>query len=47
MSGAEWLAVRAVSNMVGPRNLNKWDIPLALEKLQEAMTDILKTIKEG
>lgn len=47
MSGAEWLAVRAVSNMVEPRNLNKWDIPLALKKLREAMTDILITIKEG
>ena len=47
MSGAEWLAVRTVSNMVEPRNLNKWDIPLALAKLQETMTDILKSIKEG
>lgn len=47
MSDAEWLAVRTVSNMVGPRSLNKWDIPLALAKLQAAMTDILKTIKEG
>jgi futalosine hydrolase len=47
MSGAEWLAVRAISNMIEPRNLKKWDIPLALEKLQEAMTDILNTIKKG
>lgn len=47
MAGAEWLAVRAISNMVEPRDLKKWDIPLALEKLQEAMTHILKTIKEG
>ncbi|MCI0523310.1 MAG: hypothetical protein L0Y37_06620 [Bacteroidales bacterium] len=47
MSGAEWLAVRAVSNMVEPRNPEKWNIPLALTKLQEAMKDILITIKEG
>lgn len=44
MSHIEWLAVRAVSNMVEPRNIKKWDIPLALRNLEEAMTDILKII---
>lgn len=46
MSHVEWLAVRAISNMVEPRNLKKWDIPLALRNLEIAMTDILKTITE-
>jgi futalosine hydrolase len=35
-----WLSVRAVSNMVEPRNLKNWDIPLALRRLQEKMTRI-------
>jgi futalosine hydrolase len=44
MARAEWLAVRAVSNMVEPRNIKKWDIPLAIRKLEESMTDILELI---
>jgi futalosine hydrolase len=43
----EWLSVRAVSNIVEPRNLKNWDIPLALTKLEKAMITILKTIKAG
>jgi futalosine hydrolase len=35
-----WLSLRAVSNMVEPRNTKKWDIPLALRSLQEAMAQI-------
>lgn len=46
MSHTEWIAVRAVSNMVEPRSLKKWDIPLALSNLGDAMTDILEIIKE-
>ena len=46
MSHIEWLAVKAISNMVEPRNIKKWDIPLALRNLEKAMTDILKTIAE-
>jgi futalosine hydrolase len=46
MSHVEWIAVRAISNMVEPRNLKKWDIPLALMKLEDAMTDILEIITE-
>ncbi len=45
VSGIEWLSVRAVSNMVEPRNLKNWDIPLALMKLQEAMYEILNLLK--
>jgi futalosine hydrolase len=41
----EWLSVRAVSNMVEPRNLKNWNIPLALRKLEKEMTEILKIIK--
>ena len=42
LSGVPWISLRAVSNMVEPRNLNKWDIPLALRRLQEAMTQVLE-----
>jgi len=38
ISRIPWLSVRAVSNMVEPRNLKNWDIPLALRRLQEEMT---------
>jgi futalosine hydrolase len=44
LSGIPWLSVRAVSNMVEPRNLKNWDIPLALASLQEKMTQLLKLI---
>lgn len=43
----EWLSVRAVSNIVEPRNLKNWDIPLALKKLEKAMITTLNTIKTG
>jgi futalosine hydrolase len=46
MSHTQWLAVRAVSNIVEPRNIKKWDIPLALMNLEVAMTDILEILKE-
>jgi len=42
-----WVSLRAVSNMVEPRNTKNWDIPLALRRLQEEMvqvTDIIMTI---
>jgi len=42
LTGVPWVSLRAVSNMVEPRNLNKWDIPLALRRLQEAMTQVLE-----
>ena len=45
MSETDWLSVRAISNMVEPRNLEKWDIPLALQQLQLTMTDILNLIR--
>jgi futalosine hydrolase len=44
MSHTDWLSVRAVSNMVEPRNLKKWNIELALEQLRLAMTGILNLI---
>lgn len=44
MVHAEWLSVRAISNMVEPRNLDNWKIPLALRNLEDAMADILKSI---
>jgi futalosine hydrolase len=44
LSGIPWLSVRAVSNMVEPRNLKNWDIPLALRNLREKMTQLLELI---
>ncbi len=46
MAGVPWLGVRAISNMVEPRNTANWNIPLALERLQEEMTTLLRMIVE-
>lgn len=46
ISRIPWLSVRAVSNMVEPRNLKNWDIPLALLRLQEEMTRITGLVTE-
>lgn len=42
MAGIPWIAVRAVSNMVEPRNRDSWDIPFALRNLEEKMTQLLE-----
>lgn len=42
MAGIPWIAVRAVSNMVEPRNRDKWDIPFALRSLEEKLTQLLE-----
>lgn len=42
MAGIPWIAVRAVSNMVEPRNRDRWDIPFALRSLEEKMTKLLE-----
>ncbi len=42
MAHTEWLSVRAISNMVEPRNTGNWDISLALHNLKQAMGEILK-----
>jgi len=42
MAGIPWIAVRAVSNMVEPRNRDKWDIPFALRSLEEKMTQLFE-----
>ncbi len=34
-----FLAIRSVSNFVGPRNRDKWNIPLALENLAEKLAE--------
>jgi futalosine hydrolase len=47
MTGIPWLSVRAVSNKVEPRNVNNWDIPLALSNLQEKMIQLLRLISES
>lgn len=47
MAHTEWLSVRAISNMVEPRNTANWDIPLALQSLEGAMAEILKMTAES
>jgi futalosine hydrolase len=36
-----FLALRAISNRVGPRDKSKWDVPLALQRLGGALRDML------
>jgi futalosine hydrolase len=36
-----FLALRAISNMVEPRNKSKWNIPLALDRLSEKLNEVL------
>jgi len=47
MTGIPWVSVRAVSNMVEPRNLKNWNIPLALQNLQEKMIQLLELIAKS
>ncbi len=44
LSGIPWVSLRAVSNMVEPRNTGNWNIPLAIRRLQESMTQALELI---
>jgi futalosine hydrolase len=39
-----FLAIRAISNRVEPRNKDKWDIPTALRNLSEKIEDLLITM---
>jgi futalosine hydrolase len=36
--------IRAISNFVEPRDSSKWNIPLALENLKEAIIEVLKKL---
>lgn len=44
MAGFPWIAVKAVSNIVEPRNVKNWDIPFALLNLEEKMTLLLDLV---
>jgi hypothetical protein len=39
------MSVRAVSNYVEPRDMKRWNIPLALSNLETAVADILNTFR--
>lgn len=47
MAGIPWISLRAVSNMVEPRNRELWDTPLALRNLREKLFQFLELIKES
>ncbi len=40
----DYLALRSVSNLIGPRKEQKWDIPLALESLALALEEFFTVI---
>jgi futalosine hydrolase len=40
-----FLALRAISNKVEPRNKNNWNIPLALNNLSEKLFEVLLTLE--
>jgi futalosine hydrolase len=40
-----FLALRAISNKVEPRNKNNWNIPLALNNLSEKLFEVFLTLK--
>jgi futalosine hydrolase len=40
-----FLALRAISNKVEPRNKSNWDIMLALNNLSEILDDLILTLK--
>jgi futalosine hydrolase len=43
--GVPFLEIRAISNYIEPRDPSKWDIPLALENLQDSTLKVLQTFK--
>jgi futalosine hydrolase len=40
-----FLAIRAVSNKVEPRNREKWNIPLAIKNLSEKLGELFMSIE--
>ncbi|HNZ68202.1 MAG: futalosine hydrolase [Prolixibacteraceae bacterium] len=44
--GVPCLQIRAISNMVAPRSLSRWDIPLALENLRNAVLKVLRELPD-
>lgn len=46
MEKIPFLEIRAISNYIEPRNKSKWDIPLAIENLNNIVTELLNTLKD-
>ena len=42
--GISCIGIRAVSNMVGPRDISSWDVDLALDRLSDALSIYLNDI---
>lgn len=42
-----FLAIRAISNMVEPRNRDHWQIPLAIQNLQASLISMLNSLREA
>lgn len=45
MEGIPFLAIRSISNMVGPRDKGRWNIPVALESLAINLQEIILNLK--
>lgn len=41
-----FLEIRAISNLVEPRNKENWDLPLAIKNLNQTLESILETLNE-
>jgi futalosine hydrolase len=44
--GIPFLQIRSVSNLVVPRSLSRWDIPLALENLKNELLKVLQELSD-
>ena len=42
--GVPFLSIRAISNIVEPRDRSKWDIPLAIEKLNIQLVELVEVL---
>lgn len=42
LHGIPWIEVRSISNIVENRDMKKWNIPLAAERIQEALERLLE-----
>ena len=44
LSEVPFLEIRSISNFVEPRNREAWDLPLAIDNLNVALIELIKTL---
>lgn len=47
MNKIDYLQIRSISNYVEPRNKANWDIPLAIEALNQVAIELIETLQEN